>query len=79
MSWLDDLVPPPSYPPPSPVNKLSLFISLPLCVGRGGGGGGGARSYDDEKASFSINNSILSDPDQEHPWRFAVGGQQLLE
>jgi hypothetical protein len=60
-----------SYPLlPSPVNKLSLFPSLPVCFrsvehtgGRGGGAGGGegAKSYDCEKDWSSINNSVLSE------------------
>ncbi len=49
---------------PSPVSKLSLFLSLPMCrpsslLKRGGGGGEGAESYDGEKALSSINHSIL--------------------
>jgi hypothetical protein len=61
-----DLAPPPQ-PPPSPVSKMSFFISLPVCrwssllVGmEGGEGGGGAKSYDGEQALSSINHSILS-------------------
>ncbi len=71
-----------SSPNPSPLPLAStscLSLLVFQCVGRGGVGGGGARSYDDKKASFSINNSILYDPYQEHPGRFAVGGQQLQE
>jgi hypothetical protein len=55
---------------PSPVSKLSLFLSLPVCHrssllseggGPGGGrGGGGAKLYDGEKAWSSINHSIFS-------------------
>jgi hypothetical protein len=44
-----------------------VFLSKSFCVSlvaftdkRGGGGGGGAKSYDCEKASASINHSILS-------------------
>jgi hypothetical protein len=57
-----DLAPLPS---PPPISKLSLFLSLPvlfrwfdLTDGRGGRGRGGAKSYDDEKAWSSINNSL---------------------
>ncbi len=49
--------------PPSPVIKLSLFLSLPLCRPPSlltGGRGIGARSYDRKKAWASINRSILS-------------------
>ncbi len=58
-----------SAPNPSPpVSKLTLFISLQVChrsrllTGEGGGevGGRGAESYDPNKASLSINRSILS-------------------
>jgi hypothetical protein len=56
-----------SYPlPPTPMIKLSLFLSLPvfcrssLLAGRGGGGVG-IKSFDSEKAWSSINYSILSD------------------
>jgi hypothetical protein len=56
--------PPPS--PQSPISKLALFLSLPVCRVDGrahwrevvGGRGGG--SYDDEKACSFINYSILS-------------------
>jgi hypothetical protein len=61
--------PPPRYPPPSPVSKLSLFLSLPvfrqsslLTREREWGEGGGQRteSYDGgERAWPSINHSIL--------------------
>jgi hypothetical protein len=53
--------------PPSPINKLSLFPSLPvspveLTYGRGGVGvGGGAESCDRVKAWPSINHSIPSE------------------
>jgi hypothetical protein len=48
----NDLGAPPSYtPPPSPVSKLSLFLSLPVW---------GAKSYYGEKAWSFINHSILS-------------------
>ncbi len=55
-------------PSPSPVRKLSLFLSLPVCfanraytVGTGvEGGGRGAKSYDGKKAWSSINHSKLS-------------------
>jgi hypothetical protein len=49
--------------PPSPVIKLSLFLSLPLCRRPSlltGEGGSGARSYDRKKAWASINRLILS-------------------
>jgi hypothetical protein len=58
--------PPPS--PASPVLKLSLFLSLPVCHrsnlltgkrGRGMGWGG-AKFYDSEKAWSSTDHSILS-------------------
>ncbi len=47
---------------PSPVRKLCLFLSLPVCcqsslMERGGGG----KSYDGEKAWSYINHSILFD------------------
>jgi hypothetical protein len=46
--------------PPSPVSKLSLFLSLPVCCRSslltGEGGGRGAESYDRKKAWSSINN-----------------------
>ncbi len=51
--------------PPSPVNKLSLFLSLPVCcrssllTGERGRVWGRAKSYNGEKASSSINHSIL--------------------
>ncbi len=52
---------------PSPVSKLPLFLSLPVCRRssflRGGGGGGcglGAESYDRKKAGPSINRPIIS-------------------
>jgi hypothetical protein len=50
----DWLLPHPS--PPSPVSKLSVFLSLPVChlssflTGEAGGCRGGAKSYDHEKA-----------------------------
>ncbi len=54
---------------PSPVSKMSLFLSLPvfrlssLLTGEvWGGGGGGAKSYNREKAWSSTNHSIPSDP-----------------
>jgi hypothetical protein len=64
------LAPPPPIPP-SPVIKLSLFLSFPLCRrssllrGKGGWvcgwGGREAKSYDSEKALSSINhlNSLV--------------------
>ncbi len=58
---------PTSFPPTSPVSKLSLFLSLIVCrrssllTGEGGRGGRGAKSYEHEKAWPSINHSILSD------------------
>ncbi len=55
--------------PTSPVSKLSLFLSLPVCrrsrllTAEAEGGGQGAKSYDGEKAwsSTILNHSILSD------------------
>jgi hypothetical protein len=53
-------------PFPSPVSKLSLFLSPPVCrrssllMGERGRGGRGAKLYDREKASPSINQPILS-------------------
>ncbi len=47
------------------IDKLSLFLSQYSCVlpvelyGGGGGGGVAAKSYDDEKAWLSINQSLL--------------------
>jgi hypothetical protein len=49
-------------PPPSPVGKLSLFLSLPVCRWPSmltGGGLGRAKSYDSEKA-WSSNHSMFS-------------------
>ncbi len=47
-------------PPPSPVSKLSLFHSLPVCrrfsLLPGKGGGHGAESFDHKKAWASINS-----------------------
>ncbi len=54
--------------PPSPVSKLPLFLSPPVCCrssllkGEGGGGGRGAEAYDRKKALPSINHSILAAP-----------------
>ncbi len=51
-------------PPPSLINKLSLILSLPVCRRSRlltGEGEGGAKSYDSEKAWFSICHSILSE------------------
>jgi hypothetical protein len=42
-----------SRPSPSPLSKISLFLSLPVCrllTGEGERVGGGAKSYDGEKA-----------------------------
>jgi hypothetical protein len=52
-------------PPPSPVSKLSLILSLPVCRRSSSltgerAGGGGAKSYDDEKIWYSMIHSILS-------------------
>ncbi len=53
---------PRQLPPPSPVSKLSLFLSLPVCrrssllTREGERGGRGAKSYDRP----SINRSVLS-------------------
>ena len=61
-----DLAPPPHPSPLSPVSKLSLFLSLPVCsrssllTGEGERGQGGAKSYRGEEAWSSINHSILS-------------------
>jgi hypothetical protein len=52
-------------PPPSPVSKLSRFLSLPVCrrssilTGEGGGGREEAESFDGKKACSSMDNSIL--------------------
>jgi hypothetical protein len=57
-----DLAPPP-LPVPSLVSKLSIVFSVHVCHRLNlltGEGGGGAKSYDREKAWFSINHSILS-------------------
>ncbi len=61
-----DSAPRPHTPPLSPVSKSSLFLSLPVCVGRaywlekgGGGVGRGAKLYDREKVWPSRNHSIL--------------------
>ncbi len=57
-----------AHPSPSPVSKLSIFLSLPVCrrlsllTGEGGRGVCGAKSYGREKAWSSISHSILSDP-----------------
>jgi len=57
---------PRSTPPPSPVSKLPLFLSLPvrrrpsLLRGDGGRSGRGAELYYFKKAWLSINYSILS-------------------
>ncbi len=55
-------------PPPSPISKLSLFLSQSFCMSPveltlwgGGGGGHGAKSNDREKAWSSINHSMLSE------------------
>jgi hypothetical protein len=47
--------------PPSPVSRLSLFISVAgrAYSGGGGGGGRGAKSYNREKAWLSINSLML--------------------
>ncbi len=50
----------------SPISKLSLFLSLPVCrrssllTGEEEGIGGGAKSYDGEKAWTTLTYSILS-------------------
>ncbi len=50
--------------PPLSSHRVLSLLSLPLSRRsrslRGGGGRGGAKSYDGEKAGFSINPSILS-------------------
>ena len=66
MIWL--LPRPPSFP--SPVSKLSLFLSLHVCR-RSSLPNGGAKSYDSERAWSSINHSILSGC--WHCWSVAVG------
>ncbi len=54
----------PTRIPPSPVSKLSLFQSLPVChqssllTGEGGGGGREAKSFDREKAWPSLYKSF---------------------
>ncbi len=49
--------------PPSPVSKLSLFLSLPVCCRSSLLRGGGARSQiiPPRKAWPSINHSLLPD------------------
>jgi hypothetical protein len=60
----------PSYnlAPPTPFRQQAVSLSqssslspVELNDGRWGGGGGGAKSFDNEKAWSSVNNSILSD------------------
>ncbi len=53
--------------PPSPVSKLPLFLSLPVCRRSSlltgekvGGGGRGVESYDRKKAWPSVIHSLLS-------------------
>jgi hypothetical protein len=63
---LYDLAPRPSPSPLSPVSKLPLFLTLPVCrrssllTGGWGGGGCGAESHDCKKTWPSINRSALS-------------------
>jgi hypothetical protein len=48
--------------PLSLASCLSFSVILPVCSGRalrGGGDGVGAKSYDDEKAWLSFNQSLL--------------------
>jgi hypothetical protein len=58
--------------PLSPISKLSLLLSLPVCrrsgllTGEGEGNGGGAKSYDGEKGWPSVNHSLLSDGNYSH-------------
>ncbi len=60
-----DLAPLPPIAP-SPVSKVSLFLSLSVCRaywqkgGTGGGSRGRSESYEREKSWSSINHSILS-------------------
>jgi hypothetical protein len=53
-------------PPPSPISKLPLFLSLRMCVAgrsyRLEGGRRGAELYDRKKALPAIHRSILSVP-----------------
>ncbi len=64
LAWL--VSSPITFPPTSPVSKLSLFRSLLVCrrssllTGEGGRGGRWAKSYHCKKAWSSVNNSILS-------------------
>jgi hypothetical protein len=57
------------HPLSSPVSKLDrrhierLRKRENLMKWEGAGGGGGARSYDGEKTRFSINHSLLSEPE----------------
>ncbi len=44
-----------SAPQPSPVSKLSLFLSLPVCCRSREGGWGGAKSNEFEKIYKSFN------------------------
>jgi hypothetical protein len=75
--------------PPSPVSKLSLFLSLNECrrssllSEEGGDGAGGAKSHDCEKACSSINHSIPSGYVCGQPCGpysvIQVGGQKCLQ
>jgi hypothetical protein len=52
-----DFAPAPSPPPPPPINKLSLFLSLPVYRRSSlltGEGGEGAKSYDADKAYSTL-------------------------
>jgi hypothetical protein len=58
MIWL---LPYPLPPPPSPVSKLSIFLSLPVCKRRGVGGWGRSqpKSYDSAPCSPPYPTSPL--------------------
>jgi hypothetical protein len=69
-------------PSPSPVSKLSLFLSLPVSPVEltDGREGVGAKSYDGEKAWSSINHAILSALMyvEVHACRWMPIGRQML-
>jgi hypothetical protein len=74
--WLHS--PPPSSPPPSPVSKLGrrhrgrLRKRDKLLTGEVVGSGVGAKSYDGEKAWFSLSHSVHSDFDILYCKKFSV-------